>query len=89
MELRAWRHGHRQGSHQPALDRRDAIANLSADKGNAYFAEGFQDEILARLSKTAQLKVILRTSTVRYASSPENLPEIARELGPTMPTRSP
>ena len=57
------------------------FANLSADKDNAYFAEGIQDEILTRLSKVAELKVISRTSTMRYASSPENLPAIARELG--------
>jgi TolB-like protein/Flp pilus assembly protein TadD len=57
------------------------FANLSADKDNAYFAEGIQDEILTRLSKVAELKVISRTSTRRYASAPENLPGIARELG--------
>jgi TolB-like protein/Tfp pilus assembly protein PilF len=57
------------------------FANLSADKDNAYFAEGIQDEILTRLSKIAELKVISRTSTLRYASKPENLSQIARELG--------
>jgi TolB-like protein/Tfp pilus assembly protein PilF len=55
--------------------------NLSEDKANAYFAEGIQDEILTRLSKIAQLKVISRTSTQQYKSKPENLPEIARQLG--------
>src|SRR6201984_1053047 len=55
--------------------------NLSEDKANAYFAEGIQDEILTRLSKIADLKVISRTSTQHYKSAPENLPEIARELG--------
>src|SRR6266850_1821954 len=55
--------------------------NLSEDKANAYFAEGIQDEILTRLSKIADLKVISRTSTERYKSAPENLPEIARQLG--------
>ena len=49
--------------------------NLSEDKGNAYFAEGIQDEILTRLSKIADLKVISRTSTQHYKSAPENLPE--------------
>jgi len=39
--------------------------NLSEEKGNAYFAEGIQDEILARLAKIADLKVISRTSTGR------------------------
>ncbi len=55
--------------------------NLSSDKENAYFADGIQDEILARLSKIADLKVISRTSTQHYKSAPENLPEIARQLG--------
>ncbi len=57
------------------------FANLSEDKGNAYFAEGIQDEILTRLSKVADLKVISRTSTQHFKSSPENLPEIAKQLG--------
>jgi len=55
--------------------------NLSRDPDNAYFADGIQDEILTRLSKIADLKVISRTSTQRYKSAPENLPEIARQLG--------
>src|SRR5438094_3785084 len=55
--------------------------NLSEDKANAYFADGIQDEILTRLSKIADLKVISRTSTQHYKSAPENLPEIARLLG--------
>src|SRR5450432_2566382 len=50
--------------------------NLSSDKENAYFAEGVQDEILSRLAKIADLKVISRTSTQHYKSAPENLPEI-------------
>jgi adenylate cyclase len=55
--------------------------NLSRDPDNAYFAEGVQDEILARLSKIADLKVISRTSTQKYKSAPDNLREIARQLG--------
>src|SRR3989454_9285850 len=55
--------------------------NRSEDKANAYFAEGIQDEILMRVSKIADLKVISRTSTQHYKSAPENLPEIARQLG--------
>jgi TolB-like protein/Tfp pilus assembly protein PilF len=55
--------------------------NRSEDKSNAYFADGIQDEILTRLSKIADLKVISRTSTQHYKSAPENLPEIARQLG--------
>ena len=55
--------------------------NLSEDKANAYFAEGIQDEILTRLYKIADLKVISRTSTQHYKSAPENLPEVAKQLG--------
>src|SRR5437667_6112454 len=53
----------------------------SEDKANANFADGIQDEILTRLSKIANLKVISRTSTQHYKSAPENLPEIGRQLG--------
>ncbi|MGA7273530.1 MAG: protein kinase, partial [Candidatus Udaeobacter sp.] len=55
--------------------------NLTRDPDNAYFADGIQDEILTRLSKIADLKVISRTSTQHYKSAPENLPEIAKQLG--------
>jgi TolB-like protein/Tfp pilus assembly protein PilF len=57
------------------------FANLSRDPDNAYFADGMQDEILARLSKIADLKVISRTSTQKYKSAPDNLREIAKQLG--------
>jgi len=55
--------------------------NLSRDPDNAFFAEGVQDEILTRLAKVADLKVIARTSTQRFKSAPENLPDIAKQLG--------
>ena len=55
--------------------------NRSGDPDNAYFADGIQDEILTRLSKIADLKVISRTSTQHYKSAPENLREIATQLG--------
>src|SRR5437867_5541757 len=54
--------------------------NLSRDPDNAYFADGIQDEILTRLAKIADLKVISRTSTQQYQSKPGNLREIARQL---------
>ena len=57
------------------------LENLSHDPDNVYFAEGMQDEILARLSKIADLKVISRTSTQKYKSAPDNLREIAKQLG--------
>jgi TolB-like protein/Flp pilus assembly protein TadD len=55
--------------------------NLSGDPNSAYFAEGIQEEILTRLAKIADLKVISRTSTQRYQSKPVNLAEIAKQLG--------
>src|SRR5216110_1896884 len=55
--------------------------NRSEDEANAYFADGIQDEVTTRLSKIADLKVISRTSTQHYKSAPENLPEIASQLG--------
>jgi len=55
--------------------------NRSEDKANAYFADSIQDEILTRLSKIADLKVISRTSTQQYKSAQKNLSEIAKQLG--------
>ena len=55
--------------------------NLSEDKTNAYFAEGVQEEILTRLAKVADLKVISRTSTQRFKSAPADLRDIAKQLG--------
>jgi eukaryotic-like serine/threonine-protein kinase len=55
--------------------------NLSEEKSNAYFADGIQDEILTRLSKIADLKVISRTSTQRYKKTSRSLAEIANQLG--------
>ena len=79
----AWRLS--QGSIQaPPPEKSIAVLpfeNLSRNPDNAYFAEGIQDEILTRLSKIADLKVISRTSTQHYKSAPTNLPEIARQLG--------
>jgi TolB-like protein len=67
-----------------AMERSIAVLpfeNRSEDKANAYFAEGIQDEILTRLSKIADLRVISRTSTLHYKSTPENLAEIGKQLG--------
>src|SRR5438105_10485207 len=66
------------------IDRSIAVLpfeNLSGDKENAYLAEGIQDEILTRLSKVGGLKVISRNSTQHYKNKPENLREIAKQLG--------
>ena len=75
---------HPTGAVAPVPEKSIAVLpfeNLSSEKENAYFADGIQDEILTRLSKIADLKVISRTSTQHYKSAPENLPEIARQLG--------
>lgn len=55
--------------------------NLSPDLDNAYFCEGVEDEILTRLAKVADLKVISRTSTQRFKSKPDDLTQIAQQLG--------
>jgi TolB-like protein/cytochrome c-type biogenesis protein CcmH/NrfG len=68
----------------PTADKSIAVLpfeNLSDEKANAYFADGMQDEILTRLAKIGTLRVISRTSTLPFASHPENLPEIAKKLG--------
>src|SRR5438105_1722921 len=82
----AFRSQHTQslGLNLPVAEKSIAVLpfeNRSEEKANAYFADGIQDEILTRLSKIADLKVISRTSTQRYKSAPENLPEIASQLG--------
>jgi TolB-like protein len=55
--------------------------NLSEEKANGYFADGIQDQILTGLAQIGALKVISRTSTQKYASRPDNLSQIAKELG--------
>jgi TolB-like protein len=56
--------------------------NIGANKDDAYFADGVQDEILNDLAKVAQLKVISRTSVMQYrADTKRDLREIANALG--------
>jgi TolB-like protein/Tfp pilus assembly protein PilF len=57
--------------------------NLSRDPDNAFFAEGVQDEILTRLAKVSDLKVIARTSTKKFKSAPDDLRDVAKQLGVT------
>ena len=57
------------------------FANLSGNPENAYFAAGIQDEIITRLAKIGQLKVVSCLSTQRFKSSPDDVPAIARQLG--------
>jgi TolB-like protein/class 3 adenylate cyclase/Tfp pilus assembly protein PilF len=78
------REGRPSGASLPIAEKSIAVMpfeNLSEEKANAYFADGIQDEILTRLAKIADLKVISRTSTQHYKSAPENLPEIGKQLG--------
>src|SRR5438270_6201505 len=82
IAIGTWLYQHAQFSGQ--LERSIAVLpfeNLSGDKENAYLAEGIQDEILTRLSKVGDLKVISRASTQPYNSKPENLRQIAKQLG--------
>src|SRR6266498_4146691 len=77
-----WMYQRAQSSAQ--IDRSIAVLpfeNLSGDKENAYLVEGIQDEILTRLSKIGDLRVISRNSTQHYKNKPENLREIAKQLG--------
>ncbi len=72
------------GASPPVSEKSIAVLpfeNLSDEKSNAYFAEGIQDEILTRLSKIAALKVISRTSTQKYKSTPDNLRDVGQQLG--------
>ena len=55
--------------------------SLSSDPENAYFADGIQEEVLTRLARIADMKVISRASTQQYQSEPGNLAEIAKQLG--------
>jgi TolB-like protein/Tfp pilus assembly protein PilF len=76
--------GRRSAASLPIANKSIAVLpfdNLSRDPDNAYFCEGVQDEILTRLAKVADLKVISRTSTQHFKSTPDNLPQIAKQLG--------
>jgi TolB-like protein/tetratricopeptide (TPR) repeat protein len=83
-DVRQIEEGRPGGASLPIANKSIAVLpfdNLSRDPDNAYFCEGVQDEILTRLAKVADLKVISRTSTQHFKSSPDNLPQIAKQLG--------
>src|SRR5207248_9282274 len=78
-----------RGRRQPGLTSNPAVAksiavlpfdNFSDNKQDSYFADGIQDDILTALSKISELKVISRSSVMRYRDSKRDLPQIAREL---------
>jgi TolB-like protein/Flp pilus assembly protein TadD len=57
------------------------FANMSADPEQEFFADGITEDILTRLAAIGELRVISRTSIMRYKNSDKSLPEIAAELG--------
>jgi TolB-like protein/Tfp pilus assembly protein PilF len=84
VQARSTNEGLSRGASLPIPKKSIAVLpfeNLSSDKENAYLADGIQEEILTRLAKIADLKVISRTSTLHYKSAPENLSQIAQQLG--------
>jgi serine/threonine-protein kinase len=85
--LALWRFGKNERSPAPAAGRPEIksvavlpLQNLSQDPAQEYFADGMTDELISRLSKISALRVISRTSAMRYKGSKKSLPEIAREL---------
>jgi TolB-like protein/tetratricopeptide (TPR) repeat protein len=57
------------------------FTNMSADPANEYFSDGMTDDIITHLSSIADLKVISRTSTMKYKNTEKSLREIGAELG--------
>ena len=71
---------------KPLPTRIDSVAvlplkNLSDDRSQDYFADGMTDALITNLGKVSALRVISRTSVMRYKDTNKPLPEIARELG--------
>src|SRR5215470_5746756 len=56
------------------------LESLSADSSQAYFADGMTDQLITTLGQINELRVISRTSTMRYKATRKPLPEIGREL---------
>ncbi|HKE06680.1 MAG TPA: winged helix-turn-helix domain-containing protein [Candidatus Acidoferrum sp.] len=57
------------------------LQNLSVDPAQEYFSDGMSDALITDLAQIRSLRVISRTSTIRYKKSDKSLPQIARELG--------
>jgi serine/threonine-protein kinase len=57
------------------------LANLSGDPKQDYFADGMTEELITRLASIESLKVISRTSVMKYRGTTKPIPEIAKELG--------
>ena len=56
------------------------LQNLSQDQNQAYFVDGMHDALIGALAQISALRVISRTSAMRYQGSDKSIPEIAREL---------
>jgi TolB-like protein/Flp pilus assembly protein TadD len=79
-----FRDGEDPGTDITAPERSIAVlpfANMSDEPANEYFSDGITDDIIIHLSKIADLKVISRTSSMRYKESDKDLRQIAAELG--------
>jgi TolB-like protein/Flp pilus assembly protein TadD len=76
----------RKGTHPTsAAPRPNSIAvlpldNLSGDPSEEFFADGMTDQLITDLAKVGSLRVISRTSVLRYKGTKKSLPDIAREL---------
>ncbi len=57
------------------------LANIAQDKENDYFADGLTEELISSVSRTQGLRVIARTSVMKYKGSAKPISEIGRELG--------
>ena len=59
------------------------FANRSDEKEDLFFTDGIHDDLLTQLAKINDLKVISRTSVMKYRDTEKTIPEIATELGVT------
>jgi len=77
----AWRHFYSKSQVPPIRSLAVLpMQNLSGDAAQEYFADGMTDELITDLAKVGGLRVISRTSVMRYKGTKKGLPEIAREL---------
>jgi serine/threonine protein kinase/Flp pilus assembly protein TadD len=57
------------------------FVDMSPEKNQEYFADGITEALISNLAKISSLRVISRTSAMRYKNADQSLPEIAAELG--------
>ena len=89
LGIKGWLRGPKQKGAGPKIDKvaagRERIAilpfvNISPDPRDEYFADGMTEELISTLSKIGRLKVISRTSVMRYKQTAKNVEEISQEL---------